>query len=154
MDDIFDSLIYIIITIVAFAISILGKKRKKQKQAFSSGQEPYKKEEEALLPDLEKIIREQVGLRDPYTYEEQFIEQEEVIQEEKSSEILDVVPPETKDDKKDVPYSIEYDDTSEIFKTAIKDTDISKSDEDEEVIENFNLHDAVIYSEILKRKEY
>ena len=35
MDDNFDSLIYIIITIVAFVISALGKKKKKSAQNLS-----------------------------------------------------------------------------------------------------------------------
>ncbi|MCK5027999.1 MAG: hypothetical protein KAR57_00090 [Bacteroidales bacterium] len=156
MEDIFDSLIYIIIAIVAFAISILGKKKKKQNQTSFKSQEGYnnsEKEEDSLLPNLEKLIREQVGIQDPYTYEEKYIEQEEVIQEEKPSDILDVVPPEMLDNKEDVPYSIEYEDTSEIFKDAIKDSDLTIEDNNE-ILENFNLRDAVIFSEIINRKEF
>ena len=156
MEDNWDSLIYIIITIVAFAISILGKKKKKQNQAIYKSQEgndQYKKEDNSLLPNLEKLIREQVGIQDPYTYEEQYIEQDEQIEEEKPSEVLDVVPPEMLDDKEDVPYSIEYEDTSEIFNDAIKDSDLTVED-DNEILENFNLRDAVIFSEIINRKEY
>jgi hypothetical protein len=156
MEDIFDSLIYIIIAIVAFAISILGKKKKKQNQpVFESqeGNDHSEKEEDSLLPNLEKLIREQVGIQNPYTYEEHYLDQEEVIQEEKPSDILDVVPPEMLDNKEDVPYSIEYDDTSEIFKDAIKDADLTAED-DNELLENFDLRDAVIFSEIINRKEF
>ena len=160
MDDIFDSLIYIIITIVAFAISILGKKKKKQNQTSFKSQvqyDNYEKEDNSLLPNLEKLIREQVGIQNPYSYEEQYVEREEVqdeiIQQEKPSDILDVVPPEMLDDKEDVPYSIEYDDTSEIFKSSIKDADLTIEEEDI-VLDNFDLRDAVIYSEIINRKEY
>jgi len=155
MDDIFDSLIYIIITIVAFAISILGKKKKKQNQPIyksKEGKDQYK-EEDSLLPNLDKLIREQVGIQDPYSYEDQYVEQEEVIKEEKPMENLDVVPPEMLDNKEDVPYSIEYDDTSEIFKHSIKDNDLT-DEEENEVLENFDLQEAVIYSEILNRKEF
>ncbi len=156
MDDIFDSLIYIIITIVVFAISILRKKKKKQNQpVFKSqeGNDHYEKEGNSLLPNLEKLIREQVGIQDPYAYEEKYIEQEEVIQEKKPSDILDVVPPEMLDDKEDVPYSIEYDDTSEIFNDAIKDSDLTVEEENK-VLDNFDLRDAVIFSEIINRKEF
>lgn len=156
MEDNWDSLIYIIITIVAFAISILGKKKKKQTQAPYKSQvqyDNYEKEDNSLLPNLEKLIREQVGIQNPYSYEEQYVEQEEIIQQEKPSDILDVVPPEMLDDKEDVPYSIEYEDTSDIFKSSIKDADLTVEEEDK-VLDNFDLHDAVIFSEILNRKEY
>jgi len=156
MEDNWDSLIYIIITIVAFAISILGKKKKKQTQAPYKSQvqyDNYEKEDNSLLPNLEKLIREQVGIQNPYSYEEQYVEQDEIIQQEKPSDILDVVPPEMLDDKEDVPYSIEYDDTSEIFKSSIKDEDLTV-EEEETVLDNFDLRDAVIFSEILNRKEF
>ena len=156
MDDIFDSLIYIIITIVAFAISILGKKKKKQRQTSFKTQEHnehFEKEEDSLLPNLEKLLKEQVGIQNPYTYEEHYLDQEEVIQEEKPSDTLDVVPPEMLDDKEDIPYSVEYEDTSNIFKDVIKDSDLSV-DEEDKVLENFDLRDAVIFSEIINRKEY
>jgi hypothetical protein len=160
MDDIFDSLIYIIITIVAFAISILGKKKKKQNQTSFKSQVQYdnhEKEDNSLLPNLEKLIREQVGIQNPYSYEEQYVErevvQDEIIQQEEPSDILDVVPPEMLDDKEDVPYSIEYDDTSEIFKSSIKDTDLT-IEQEETVLDNFDIRDAVIFSEIINRKEY
>ncbi len=151
MDDIFDNLIYIVITIVAFAISILGKKKKKQNQPVYSSQEgnDHNNEGESLLPNLEKLIREQVGIQNPYSYEEQ----EEIIKEEKPSDIFDVVPPEMLDNKEDVPYSIEYQDTSDIFKHSIKDSDLT-AEENDEVLENFDLQEAVIFSEILNRKEF
>lgn len=156
MEDNWDSLIYIIITIVAFAISILGKKKKKQTQTPYKSQVQYdnhEKEDNSLLPNLEKLIREQVGIQNPYSYEEQNVEQDEIIQQEKPSDILDVVPPEMFDDKEDVPYSIEYEDTSDIFKSSIKDADLTVEEEDK-VLENFDLRDAVIFSEIINRKEY
>lgn len=156
MEDIFDSLIYIVIAIVAFAVSVLGKKKKKQNQPVfkrQEGNDQYEKDEDSLLPNLEKLIRDQVGIQNPHTYEEHYLDQEEVIQEEEHSDILDVVPPEMLDNKEDVPYSIEYEDTSEIFKDAIKDSDITVKDGNE-ILENFNLRDAVIFSEIINRKEF
>jgi hypothetical protein len=154
MDDIFDSLIYIVITIVVFAISILKKKKKKQtKPVYYSQENNEHTKEESLLPNLEKLIREQVGIQNPYSYEDQYVEQEELIREKKPSDILDVVPPEMLDDKVDVPYSIEYDDTSDIFNHSFGDGDLT-AEKNNEVLENFDLQEAVIYSEILNRKEF
>ncbi|MFC2152782.1 hypothetical protein ACFLSE_09665 [Bacteroidota bacterium] len=91
-----------------------------------------------------------------YNYHNEYVE-DLVIEEETELEekpvILDTVPPEMLDDKEDIPYSIEYEDTSEIFKDSIKDTELTE-EEESSIIEDFNIQDAVIYSEIINRKEY
>lgn len=163
MDDIFDSLIYIIITIVAFVISALGKKKKKQAQVISNNNE-YEEEntrEDALIPNLEKLLNDDLGLRNRNLYNDynQFEEQQqaEIETEEKSrEEILDSVPPEMLDDKPDIPFSIEYEDNSKTIEgSSIVDSDITKSDSYEESeLDDFELQKAIIYSEIINRKEY
>ena len=159
MDDIFDSLIYVIITIVVFAISILGKKKKKEAQRASVKEEEYdqtEKEENSVFPELEKLIREQTGIQNQYVYEKEYVEQEiidEEIEEKPANDVLDVVPPHMLDEKEDTPYSIEYQDTSEKFSDPIKDSDLTQ-EEDKTILEDFNLQDAVIYSEIINRKEF
>lgn len=158
MDDIFDSLIYIVIAIVAFAISLLGKKKKKNLQR-SPGIDPdtvNEREEKPFLSNLEQLLNEELGIQNRNLDEDEY--EPDVVLEEKpdvyeKEEILDSVPPEMLDDKEDVPYSIEYEDTSEIFSYSIKDTDITKEEEDS-IIEDFNIRDAIIYSEIINRKEY
>jgi hypothetical protein len=165
MDDIFDSLIYIIITLVAFAISVLGKKKKKSRPntAPINKEQPQQEKERPLLSNLERLLNEELGIEDRQ-YSNQYEEQEQVdqpIEEEKyepeqitKDEVpLDHVPPEMLDDKEDIPYSIEYDDNSEIFSKSIKEEDIT-DEEQQEVLPDFNLRDAIIYSEIINRKEY
>jgi hypothetical protein len=164
MDDNFDSLIYIIITVVAFVISALGKKKKKARPKIApvNEQQREQKKEKPLFSNLEKLLNEELGLEETqYTNEHE--EQDQIDQpvmeekyepkeEEKTEQPLDHVPPEMLDDKEDVPYSIEFDDTSEIFKESVKDGDLVE--EQEEVLPDFNLKDAIIYSEIINRKEY
>ncbi len=158
MDDIFDSLIYIVIAIVAFAISVFGKKKKKDVRTVSpvDNENPGEVEERPLLSNIAQLLNEELGIQnqnfDKYEYEtEAELEEKPDVYEKEG--ILDSVPPEMLDDKKDMPYSIEYEDTSEVFSDSIKDTDITK-EEEYSIIEDFNLRDAVIYSEIINRKEF
>ena len=158
MDDIFDSLIYIVIAIVAFAISLLGKKKKKnlQRSPEIDPDTVNEREEKPFLSNLEQLLNEELGIQnrnfdeDEYETEAELEEKPDVYEKE---EILDSVPPEMLDDKEDMPYSIEYEDTSEVFSDSIKDTDITKEEEDS-IIKDFNIRDAIIYSEIINRKEY
>lgn len=158
MDDIFDSLIYIVVAIVAFAISVLGKKKKKDIRTVSpvGNENTGEREGKPFLSNIAQLLNEELGIQnqnfDEYEYETEaeLDEKPDVYEKE---EILDSVPPEMLDDKKDTPYSIEYEDTSEVFSDSIKDTDITK-EEEYSIIEDFNLRDAVIYSEIINRKEY
>ncbi len=157
MDDIFDNLIFIIITIVAFAISALGKKKKKQPQVppvRAFGEKQQEEEKRTIFPNLEQLIREEMGLENKDLYED--YEDDEVNnQEEVVEQPLDSVPPEMLDDVPDTPYSIEYDNKDLIDEESISDSDLTH----EEVVaenedEEFDLQKAVIYSEILNRKEY
>ncbi|MCK5171429.1 MAG: hypothetical protein KAQ75_16235 [Bacteroidales bacterium] len=157
MDDFFDSIIYIIIAVVAFAISILGKKKKKDARTVSpvGNENPVQRKEKPFLTNLEQLLKEEIGVSNQdfqieYSDDPVYEKEHEV---EKEQEILDAVPPEMLDDKEDIPYSIEFEDTSEVFSDSIKDTDITK-EEKNPIIEDFNLRDAVIYSEIINRKEY
>lgn len=150
MEDIFDnfgSFIYIIITIVAFGISALGK-RKKQKAKNTlpfKNENPSKPKQKPFLSNLEQLLKEEMGITNNDYIAEPIIEQvkEEVIS----------VPEKLLDSKEETPFSIEYEDTSEIFSHSIEESDITKA-EDELIIKDFNLRDAVIYSEIINRKEY
>jgi len=159
MDDIFDNLIYIIITIVAFAISALGKKKKKDARrnaTVPTSKESYEEpKEKPFLSNLEKLLNDEIGLTNQNIRQEKefepIIEEETIFKEKK--EVLDSVPPEMLDDKEDIPYSVEYEDTKDVFSSSISDKDITK-EEEEVVLEDFNLRDAIIYSEIINRKEY
>ena len=156
MDDIFDSLIYIVIAIVAFAISVLGKKKKKDARTVSPvGNENHiERKEKPFSSNIEQLLNEELGIQnrnfDEYETETELEEKPDVYEKE---EILDSVPPEMLDNKEDIPYSIEYEDTSEVFSDSIKDTDITK-EEEYSIIEDFNMRDAIIYSEIINRREF
>lgn len=157
MDDIFDNLIYIIITIVAFAISALGKKKKKDTQRISpvGNEKPFQEKSNPFFANLEQLLNEELGIPDQ-KIQNQYIEDPVYTEEPKpkAEEVLDFVPPEMLDEIEDVPYSIEYDDREEISSSSIKDADITSEEEEESIIEGFNLRDAVIYSEIMNRREY
>lgn len=149
MDNIFDSWIYIVITIVAFVISTIGKKKKKKTGVPPFINENNGPKKKPFLSNLEQLLKEEMGIvQDDY--------QNEYISnpiEEQKEEVLDTVPKEMLDDKEDIPYSIEYEDTSEIFANSIEKKDITNEEEDL-ILKDFNLRDAIIYSEIINRKEY
>jgi hypothetical protein len=165
MEDLFDNLIYILIVLVGFIISALGKKKKKaaQQRVTSKPQTSAQQKERPFLSNLEKMLNEELGLAEkkyenPYEDEIYEDEQEEILDSPISKldsieNKLDTVPQELLDDKKDVPYSIEYDDSNEIFNHSITDNEIVE-ESDIEIIEEFDLKDAIIYSEIINRKEY
>ena len=158
MDDNFDSLIYIIITIVAFVISALGKKKKKSAQRVApvNREEPPQRRERPFLSNLEQLLNEELGINNQ-SFTNQFEEKVEVRDKpevvQKKEDPIDSVPPEMLDDKEEVPYSIEFDDTNEIYTNSVKDAELLES-EDESSLADFNLEDAIIYSEIINRKEY
>ena len=157
MDDIFDNLIYIVITIVAFGISALGKKKKKDAQKNAtvpiSNENHVEPKEKPFLSNLEQLLNDEIHFTDKNIKQENEFEQ--IIEEvEEKEEVLDFVPPEMLDEKGYTPYSIEYEDIGSVSSNSITDIDITKEEEEEGVLEDFNLKDAIIYSEILNRKEY
>lgn len=165
MDDIFDSLIYILITLAAFAISFLGKKKKPDRRppANFSSENRSEKEQNPFFSDFERLLDNDYS-DDPYkTGEEQipvtdkanvnYSDENKTPRNQINNEILDTVPQELLDDKEAMPYSIENDDTSEIFSNSVKDEDLTAHDE-ESVIDDFDLEKAIIYSEIINRKDY
>ena len=158
MGDNFDTIIYIIITIVAFTISALGKKRKKDrnaKQSFSN-ESPAKPKARPFLSNLEQLLKEEIGITDQNfknEYKPDSINEDYEQEYENPEEIIEKTPKEMVNTKNKAPYSVEYEDTSEMFSDSIQDNDLTKTEE-EPIIEDFNLRDAVIYSEIINRKEY
>jgi hypothetical protein len=155
MDDIFDNLIYIVIALVTFGISALGKKKKKQQKQISKSAENNTPEEKQspFGFNLERLIKEELGVEDQYEQEYEGPTEKETVVEiiEKP---LDFVPEHMLDNKEDIPYSIEYDEHIEI-KSEISDSDLTQTSHDEKtILEDFDLQKAIIYSEILNRKEY
>lgn len=165
MEDLFDSLIYIIIVIVGFIISLLGKKKKKAQSVSPPKQQIQEQpKEKPFISTLEQLLNEELGIAEEKyenTYEVELQEEEpETILDSPVSKIdtvagpIDSVPEELLDGKESAPFSVEYDDTSEIFKNAITDKEITDEGDREELFSDFNLKDAIIYSEIINKKEY
>ncbi|MEE4196607.1 MAG: hypothetical protein V2I54_03095 [Bacteroidales bacterium] len=164
MDDIFDSLIYILITLAAFAISLLGKKKKQAPRApvnFSEEESP-EKENPSFLSDFERFFEEEDKPVESEGTEPSFVgeNRSSALRSESrpgenqiNQEILDTVPEELQDEKEKMPYSIEHEDTSEIFSRTIEDQDITLEEEEGSPID-FDLEKAIIYSEILNQKDY
>lgn len=91
----------------------------------------------------------------PYEEERKPVQQEKpVVESVESGEILDTVPQETAESKIDNLYSIEYDDNA-IKNSEMKISDITREEDlSNDILDDFDLQKAVIYSEILQRKEY
>ncbi|MDA3953175.1 MAG: hypothetical protein PF485_05985 [Bacteroidales bacterium] len=157
MGDNFDSIIYIIITIVAIAVSLFGKKKKKSTNGvhpLSNENQPEPKRR-PFLSNLEQLLKEEIGVNDQdYQHEydtdsindtnKEYTMKEEVFEKQKKETIKS-------DDK--VPSSIENEDTNKTFSNSIQDGDLTKPEGDS-ILKDINLRDAVIYSEIINRKKY
>lgn len=157
MDDIFDNLIYIIITVVIFIISAIGKNKKKQAQkatGITEGTNNEKKDSPFSFSNIERLIKEEMGIEDQNKYNDPY--ENEVIEEKTGEEVLETVFKEKLDSKKDRAYSsIEYENTRDVFSSSIESSDLSNEESlEESILDDFNLQDAVIYSEIINRKEY
>jgi hypothetical protein len=163
MDDIFDSLIYILITLAAFAISLMGKKKKPaQRRPDYSGEGHSDSEPTSFISDFDRLFEddnEPLGSEniEPSFFGEKKTSHNNIENQENrnqiNNEILDTVPPESLNDKEVMPYSIEHADTSNVFSEPIKDEDLTIHEE-ETAGGDFDLEKAIIYSEILHRKEY
>ena len=155
MEDIFDnfgSFIYIIITIAAFAISALGKKKKKKRGNTLplNNENPSVPKKKPFLSNLEQLIKEEMGITNNANQNEYITEP---IIDRHEEEVLDSVSKKLLDNKESKSLNKEYEDTGEVLSNSIEDHDLTKVG-DKFVIEDFNLRDAVIYSEIINRKEY
>jgi len=138
MDDFFDSLIYIIITLAAFAISLLGKKKKpaKRSPAEVTGEEHPKREQTSFLSDFERFFDDQheesddneqvepsfVGDNDP---------QNRANDNQIRQEILDSVPEQADNNKEKMPYSMDPADAGEGYSEPIKDEDLTMKEDEE-----------------------
>lgn len=152
MDDNFGNLIYFLILIVTFVISLLGKKKKKRPISVQQNGQFNRQEQtgNSFLPNLEQIIKQEMGIVDTNPYEEY---NEPKIEKEIKEEPIDTIPKEYLDDKSDAPYSIEYDNNDLIKEDSIEQQMIIE-EESETILEDFDLEQAIIFSEILNRKEY
>jgi hypothetical protein len=164
MDDIFDSLIYILITLAAFAISLIGKKKKPAQRRPDFTEQGYSKSEStSFISDFDRLFEDDDEPLGSERVEPSFFGEKKPPHDgsenqgnnhQFNNEILDSVPEESLDKKEKMPYSIEYDDNHEMFSdNPIEVEDLTKS-EDESVLDDFDLEKAVIYAEILHRKEY
>lgn len=159
MDDIFGNWVYIILLIASFVISALGKKKKKRPNPMISkpSVEPERVEERPTSSlNFEELIKEQLGIQNEY--ENDFYETEtepkiDTTISQVKEKPLDRVPEYMLDDKEDIPFSIEYDNTESEIEQEIEHEEKEESEE-KSILEGFDLQDAVIYSEILNRKEY
>ncbi|MDK2979259.1 MAG: hypothetical protein PWP52_1973 [Bacteroidales bacterium] len=164
MDDIFDSLIYILITLAAFAISLMGKKKKPaQRRPDFSEQGHSKSESTSFVSDFDRLFEdhdEPLGSErvEPSFFGEKKPPQDGSDNQENknqfNNEILDSVPEESLDKKEKMPYSIDYDDNHEMSSNKPLEVEDLTENEGESVLDDFDLEKAVIYSEILHRKEY
>lgn len=167
MEDLFDSLIYIIIAVAGLLISALGKKKKKPAPNVVSNKPDDTKEvkkKRPLLSNLEELLNEELGLSEK-PYEQDYHEEVEykpsepildspVSELDTTDDILDTVPTKSRLGKEDSADNIKLDRDSEILKNSIENDELRDDDEAINALSDFNLEDAIIYSEILNRKEY
>ena len=158
MDDSFGTILYIIIAGIAFIVSVISKNKKKNARRTTpvNNNTDNPEKERPFISNIERLLNEKLDTQSHYldrdASEEDYIEEEEP--ELEKEVVLDFVPPEMLDDKEDTPYSVEYDDTSKIFAKTIEDSEIKGEEEENPLLEEFDLQKAVIYSEIINRKDF
>jgi len=156
MDDTVVTILYIVGTIVAIAIGALGKKKKKKAGSSNILKELFDESDEKIISQDEEIeisedIQEEV---EPIRVE---ITEKETIPPVTVSEIP-VERPSVFDltsIKADSDFTDMDEEESDIFNFVDKQIgDVEEEEEDINVLDDFDLKEAVIFSEILKRKEY
>ncbi|MCG8412400.1 MAG: hypothetical protein MI739_14065 [Bacteroidales bacterium] len=140
-----DNLLYIILMIVAFVVSVVRKNKKAQnrpriihKDNAESRKTPFQSF------NIEQILNEEQDLLD-----DENLNTEKEMEQGTNSEILDTVPKYTKE--REILSNIENQDISK-GNDSFAEKDIPKSKLTKE--KEFDLREAIIYSEILKRKEF
>ena len=150
MEDIFDNILYIVIALVAFIISFLGKKKKPPVHARSVEHpfsEPELEIEPPLFKSFEEFLNEQIEVESPAP---QKPEEVKSILQEGRSEMIESNSPLTKNYIKQTRGRIKVDTVA----SALFDDDLTKSEQKEDNFEEFDLKQAVIGAEILNRKQY
>ncbi|SRR6056297_905643 len=164
MDDIFDSLIYILITLAAFAISLMGKKKKSARRPPANfiGEDHSESKQTSFISDFDRLFEDDDEPLGSEKVEPSFVGEKKSDYEgsnnqsernQINNEILDSVPEESLDKKEKMPFSIDHADIGEVYSEPIKDEDLTIHEE-ETAGGDFDLEKAIIYSEILNRKEY
>ena len=150
MENILDNILYIVIALVAFIISLIGKKKKPPVHARSSEQpfsEPEFDTDPPLFKSFEEFLNENMGIESPAPQKP--VEIKSNLQEGRS-EMIENNSPLTKNYIKQTRGRIKQD----IVSDALVDDDLTKQDQEEISFEEFDLKQAVISAEILNRKEY
>jgi hypothetical protein len=152
MDDSFSTILYIIIAIVAFVISAIGKKKKAPVQSSQEDRQFNEPELDSELPffrNLEELINEQADEKPIFRRVQEAAEPKKAVQEGRSPFIESNSPLTSK-------YLIQNNQRMKEEDTLnpIYNDDLTKTDTEESTIEEFDLKQAVISSEILNRKQY
>lgn len=153
MKDNFDTILYIIIALIAFVISAIGKKKKKPEPS-ENDQSVFNtliNDEIPVYKEFEKIfnIQDAVVEKEPVT-KPQSKNIEKIHIPEGRARLIEKNSLLTKS----YVSSVHVQENNEIFNHAITNNDLTHDDETEKNIEEFDLRNAIVYSEILNRKKY
>jgi len=130
-----EEIIYIVGTIIIFAVSLLGKKKKKKNPIIENNDT---EQVEYSLNDFEKILERE------HIVEEQEIEEYKDETNKIEEEQIDNVPKN---------YHFTKDEYSKKEERKEKEKEIFE-DNDEDNEDGFDLKSAIVYSSILERKKY
>ncbi|OFX88384.1 MAG: hypothetical protein A2W99_07890 [Bacteroidetes bacterium GWF2_33_16] len=153
MGDNFDTILYIIIGLVAFVISAIGKKKKAPIQSQRAENPFAELDMDAELPifkSFEDLLNDQVRVEKPVF--QKVAEDKEVkkIVQEGRSPFIEKNSLLTKKYIKHTLGNQQNEDSS----SPISDSDLTKAEQEVYNVEEFDLKQAVINSEILNRKQY
>jgi len=152
MDDSFSTILYIIIAIVAFVISAIGKKKKAPVQSSQEDRpfnEPGIDSELPFFRNLEELLNEQAEEKPVVHRIQKVPEPKREVQEGRSPFIESNSPLTSK-------YMMENNQRmkEEDISNPIYNDDLTKTDSEESTLDEFDLKQAIISSEILNRKQY
>jgi hypothetical protein len=133
-----DTIIYIIITVVIFIVSLVGNKKPKQLPPQEETNDV-----DYTLNEFEKILQRKEEFANAQTGSENNVE---IVQEEQASELSEYYEEKAKEEQKK--ESIIQKKEEEL---KIKE---EKKEIEEETDDGFDLNSAIIYSSILERKKF
>ncbi len=155
----YGQIIAIAVGIIILAINAMNKKKPKQNSPTSPQQKPPNRQPNTGIPSLDEILREfsgQTNTPKPESLEDETTESYETLE---TTDSLEQVSPFEKYNSNDYQFSYEtLSNSDNLKKEQAKIVDYHELHKDDKTIEEdefeFNIRDAVLFSEILKRPSY
>ena len=156
MDFDIGNILYVVITLVAIIIGVLGKKKKRVNQSPGDSDD---KAQPGFMENLERILR--MGQEDPQVADLQVYEDDLVLEESEQAAASSAPSKSILDDYDRIMSSLDHNDQDTIltdgdpiFETMEGDMDPDAGPNYFDIVKDFDAGTAVVYSAIINRLDY